>query len=215
MRREGRMTDPQSAALAKYWPEYGLEIRQGAVDFTQLFGRTAQVCLEIGFGMGDALLSMAEANPHKDYLGVEVHRPGIGALFLRMSQTEATNIRVYQEDVVEVLVQCVPEASLSEINIYFPDPWPKRRHHKRRLIQPPFVELLRHKLKLGGRLHLATDWENYAQQMMQVLSGHAGFNNLVGQGNFVENQQVRLLTKFEKRGLRLGHPVWDMIFIKL
>lgn len=215
VKREGRMTESQKEALQRYWPQYGLTTQMGRLDFLQAFGRCSEVVLEIGFGMGDSLLEMAQNHQVVDYIGVEVHRPGVGALLIQMAKTETSNIRIFQEDVNDVLAKSIADASLSGLQIYFPDPWHKKRHHKRRLIQPGFVELLWQKLKFGGQVHLATDWENYAEQMMEVLSNHDGFNNVVGRGNYVQDQQLRPTTKFEKRGQRLGHGVWDLVFVKM
>lgn len=215
VRREGRMTRAQQNAIEQLWPKYGLECKGGMLKLEEVFGRRSEVILEVGFGMGDSLLEMALQHPENDYIGVEVHRPGIGALLIQMQAAQATNIRLFQEDVNEVLTHCIPDEGLAGINIFFPDPWPKKRHHKRRLIQMSFIELLHQKLALGGRLHLATDWENYAEHMMEVLSAHDGFNNLAGHGNFIEQQALRPMTKFEKRGLKLGHGVWDLVFVKM
>lgn len=214
VRRQGRMTPAQKQGLDRYWSRFGLKISEEPIDFNDIFGQKSEVVLEIGFGMGDSLLAMAKANPEKVYIGIEVHSPGVGALLSMMEKEEVSNVRIYQEDAVAVLNQSIKDGSLAEINIFFPDPWPKKRHHKRRLIQPPFVELLNRKLKTGGQLHFATDWEDYAHQMMAVMSAAKGFKNSAGEGEFVKNQNVRLPTKFEKRGERLGHGVWDLIFIK-
>lgn len=216
MRRQGRVSLRQSQGLEKYWPQYGLATHQGMLDYLTLFGRPAETIMEIGFGMGQSLVRCAQENPSVNYIGVEVHRPGIGSLLAQMAEDNVTNIRVFQADVQEVLVQNIPDESLSGIQIFFPDPWPKRRHLKRRLIQTDFVELLWHKLKIGGFVHLATDWEQYARHMMQVFSDHSGFNNMAGHGHYLSSHQhQRPLTKFESRGQKLGHGVWDLMFIKV
>lgn len=215
VRREGRMTLAQRQALERYWPEFGLSLTKGLFNFTEIFGRPSEVILEIGFGMGQSLVAMAMEHPELDYLGVEVHRPGIGALLHQIVENQLTNIRVVQQDVAELLDRHIADESLSGVQIYFPDPWPKSRHHKRRLIQPEFIEKIWRKLKFGGKIHLATDWQNYAEQMMTVMSEAVGFNNMAGHGNFIVNNQLRPLTKFEQRGLRLGHEVWDLLFIKM
>lgn len=216
VRREGRMTLSQKASLEKYWSEYGLETEMGLIDINAVFGRESDVILEIGFGAGASLLEMAAANPQDDYIGIEVHRPGIGGLLSQMVKNDVTNIRLFQQDVMEVLRKSIPDTGLSKIQIFFPDPWHKKRHHKRRLIQPSFVELLRQKLKLGGQVHLATDWQNYAEYMMEVFSNDDNFNNLVGHGHYLkDSSQYRVTTKFERRGQRLGHRIWDMIFVRM
>ncbi len=211
--REGRMTPAQQRALTEHWPRYGLQVTDGLLDPKKVFGRDADLVLEIGFGMGQSLLAMAKQNPGQDFVGVEVHRPGIGALLVGMVEQEVDNIRIYQIDAKEVLSQCIADESLSKILIFFPDPWPKKRHHKRRLIQPEFVDLLIKKLKPGGLLHLATDWENYAEQMMDVLSSLPKLKNMAGDKQFSVSTD-RPETKFERRGRRLGHGVWDLIFSK-
>lgn len=214
VRREGRITERQKSALQNQWPLYGCYVKDGMLDYDKAFNRHADVVLEIGFGMGGSLISMAESHPDINYIGVEVHRPGVGSLLALIEQQQLTNLRVYQEDAKEVLLNCIADASLAGIQIYFPDPWHKKRHNKRRLVQTELIELLRQKLKMGGQVHLATDWQAYAEHMMQVFSEHAGFNNLAGEGNYLSGCRDRPTTKFEKRGQRLGHSVWDMIFFK-
>lgn len=212
VRREGRMTDAQRRALETLWPKYGLEPGESPLDLDALFGRRAPRLLEIGFGMGDALLEMAERHPENDYLGIEVHRPGVGRLLARLEEKGLRNVRVICADAVEVLRKAIPDASLDAVYLFFPDPWPKKRHHKRRIVQPPFVALLGQKLTHGGILHMATDWEDYAQYMLAVLSAAPGFANTAGPGAFTPRQEERPMTKFERRGERLGHPVWDLVF---
>ena len=210
--RAGRMTEAQQRAFDDNWLRWGLDPADGAQDLAAVFGREAPVVLEIGFGMGQSLVEMAAAEPHKDFIGVEVHKPGVGKLFHGMVQSEVDNIRVYCHDAVEVLQHCIAPDSLDEIQIYFPDPWHKKRHHKRRLIQPPFVTLLVSRLKPGGQLHVATDWQNYAEQIMEVLSACDHLRNQVGPGEYAPKPARRPLTKFERRGERLGHGVWDLLF---
>ena len=215
IRRERRLTIDQKKAFDEYWAKVGLTVSDGWLDVEKIFGRVSEVVLEIGFGMGDSLLAMAKAHPEKNFIGVEVHRRGVAALLSLMGQVGISNIRVYQEDAISVLNECIKDDSLSGTNIFFPDPWPKKRHHKRRLIQPAFIALIHQKLKLGGQLHLATDWEDYAIQMMRVLSTTKGFQNVAGEGKFVKNQYLRPVTKFEKRGEQLGHVIWDLVFKRL
>jgi len=212
--RAGRMTEGQQRALDENWPRWGLEYGNGELDFDAAFGRGGPRVLEVGFGMGRSLLEMAEAAPATNFIGVEVHKPGIGRLLHAIEEHGARNIRIYRHDAVEVLRDCIPDASLDAVHIYFPDPWHKKRHYKRRLIQPPFVALVRSKLKPGGVLHLATDWENYAEQMMEVLSAAGGLSNTSGAGQFAPRPAHRPLTKFEQRGERLGHGVWDLVFTR-
>lgn len=209
VRREGRMTDAQRRALVELAPRY-VVASDGPFDFPALFGRIAPVVLEIGFGDGTALLALAAAHPERDFLGIEVHRPGIGALLLRLESLGLTNVRACEGDAVQMLAQAVPDTSLDAVHVFFPDPWPKARHHKRRLVQPAFVELVRCKLKQGGVLHVATDWAPYAQDMLVVLSACHGLRNTAD--GFAPRPAGRPLTKFERRGERLGHSAYDMVF---
>ncbi len=208
------MTAGQQRAYDRYRGQWGLEHAAGPLDIDGAFGRPGERVLEIGFGMGDSLLAMAAAEPARNFIGIEVHRPGVGRLFHNMARDGVDNIRVYCHDAVEVLRDCIPDASLDIVQVYFPDPWHKKRHHKRRLIQPVFVALLASKLRAGGLLHLATDWENYALQMMEVLGASAEFENMHGAQNFAERPGRRPRTKFERRGERLGHGVWDLEFVR-
>ena len=210
--RTGRMTSGQSRALTELWPRYGVDYSPAPLSLDALFGRQAPRTLEIGFGNGEHLASLAAAHPERDYLGIEVHRPGVGHLLMLAGDAGVSNLRVSDHDAVEVLRDQIPPASLAEVLVLFPDPWHKKRHHKRRLIQPPFVELLASRLQAGGVLRLATDWENYAQQMLDVLRGAAYFENLSPTGNWVSRPEERAPTRFEKRGARLGHGVWDLAF---
>ena len=212
VRREGRITTAQQKALDTLWPYYGVADEGALPDLNTLFGRTAPRVLEIGFGNGESLAATAAAYPETDYLGIEVHRPGVGHLLKLLGEQELTNVRIICADACAVLASRLPDASLDRIQIFFPDPWPKKRHHKRRLIQPPFVALLADKLKPGGILHLATDWENYAEHMLSVLQGEARLVNTQASGSFAARPADRPPTKFERRGQRLGHRVYDLIY---
>lgn len=209
VRREGRMTGAQKRALETLWPRYGVD---GPFDPRRAFGRDAPMVLEIGFGNGDHLLARAQAQPEKNFLGVEVHRPGVGRLLLRAEALGLTNLRVACDDAVEVLRDWLPEASLDEVMIYFPDPWPKKRHHKRRLIQPELAHRVASRLKPGGILRLATDWADYATHMLAVLNAETLLRNESPAGGFIPRPPDRPATKFEQRGERLGHPVRDLAF---
>ena len=210
--RQGRMTDGQKKAYERLWPTYGLTREQGVIDPRIVFGREAWLNLEIGFGMGRSLVEMAEAAPEQDFIGVEVHLPGVGALLKEVDERGLENVRVYSIDANDVIDLCLPDASLDRVMVFFPDPWPKKKHHKRRLIQHEFVQRLRHKLRVGGILHLATDWENYAEHMLEVMDGSEGFVNSQEQGGYAPRPEHRPVTKFEKRGENLGHGVWDMLY---
>jgi tRNA (guanine-N7-)-methyltransferase len=215
VRREGRITEAQRRALNELLPRYGVPEDNVLLDFVTLFGRDTPVHLEIGFGNGEALAAMAAAHPQNNYLGIEVHRPGVGVLLRRLSADSIANVRVISADAKDVLEQRIPDGALDAVSIFFPDPWPKNRHHKRRLVQPVFIELLRRKLKIGGQISLATDWEDYAQHMLAVLSVAVGFENSAGANRFALRPVARPLTKFERRGQRLGHSVWDLMFRRL
>lgn len=210
--RAGRMTEGQQRALTDNWPTYGLEMKNGPIDPATLFGDSRPVTLEIGFGMGDSLLEMAKRNPEKGFIGIEVHPPGVGRLLGRAAEEGVTNLRVYCEDAVEVLAQCIPDGSLAGLQLFFPDPWPKKRHHKRRIVQPAFAEAVRQKLSIGGTFHMATDWQPYAEHMMEVMSAAPGYRNQAGEGEYSPQPEWRPVTKFQRRGEKLGHGVWDLIF---
>lgn len=214
VRRQGRMTARQEWALRELWPQYGLEPGTEVLDLDAVFGRSAPKILEIGFGMGDALAEMALNHPEQDYLGIEVHRPGVGRLLDKLAAQGSSNVRVFCHDAVEVLQQQIPGNSLDKVLLFFPDPWHKKRHHKRRIVRPAYVELIRTKLKPSGVFHMATDWQEYAEWMMTVMSAAAGFGNLAGAGTYSEKPDYRPETKFERRGQRLGHGVWDLLFKK-
>jgi tRNA (guanine-N7-)-methyltransferase len=209
--RAGRMTVGQSRALEEHWSRAGVEFDARPLDLDVVFGRRAPRTLEIGFGNGEHLAALAAAHPERDYFGIEVHRPGVGHLL--MLTAALSNLRVSQHDAVEVLREQIPPAALDEVLVLFPDPWHKKRHHKRRLIQPPFVELLASRLAPGGVLRLATDWEEYALQMLEVLRGaEALFSNESPTGDWMPRPDERAPTRFERRGARLGHGVWDLTF---
>ena len=212
VRRESRMTASQKCALKELWPRYGVGTGAEPLDFDAVFGRQAPVILEIGFGNGDALRASAMANPQNNYLGIEVHRPGIGTLLRNLEASGIENVRVMHADAMEVLKTTIPDDSLAAVRLFFPDPWPKKRHHKRRLVQTEFVELVRRKLKPGGYLHLATDWEEYAGHMWAVLSGTAGLSAVTDPERQAAMTGARPLTKFEQRGRRLGHKVGELVY---
>ena len=202
----------QARALQELGPRFVVPYSAQTLNFTEVFGRQAPVVLEIGFGMGDATAAIAQRLPGLDFLGVEVHTPGVGALLRQIGEQSLNNIRIVQHDAVEVLSAMVPKASLAGVHLFFPDPWHKKRHHKRRLLQAPFVAQLAGHIERGGYLHCATDWEPYAQQMLQVLTAEPLFENTAF--GYVSKPDYRPLTKFEARGLRLGHRVWDLIFVR-
>lgn len=210
VQRGGRITPAQERALHEHWPVYGSDHLAAPVDLAALFGRAAPRVLEIGFGDGEVLVALARAHPERDYLGVEVHAPGVGHCLLAAAAASVRNLRVIRHDAVEVLNESIAPAALDEILIYFADPWPKKRHHKRRLIQPEFVALLASRLRNGGRLRLATDWQPYADWMLEVLATSPEFVNRGGADGFVPRPAERPHTKFERRGERLGHAVRDL-----
>jgi tRNA (guanine-N7-)-methyltransferase len=214
--RAGRMTVGQTRALEELWPRYGMEFTPQALSLDAVFGRAAPRTLEIGFGNGEHLAALAAAHPERDYFGIEVHRPGVGHLLMLAAAGNLTNVRVSTHDAVEVLSEQIAPGSLDEVLVLFPDPWHKKRHHKRRLIQAPFVELVASRLRPEGVLRLATDWEEYAQQMLEVLSAaSASFVNQSPTGDWMPRPEERAPTRFEKRGARLGHGVWDLAFRRL
>lgn len=213
--RAGRMTQGQQRGLDDGWPKFGRELADGPVDAEALFGRRAPLTFEIGFGMGQSLLAMAKAAPEQDFIGVEVHSPGVGALLHGLLTEGLDNVRVYSCDALDVLKHCIAENSLDRVLLYFPDPWHKSRHHKRRIVRPEFAELVRTRLKPGGVLHMATDWEPYTEHMLEVMNVAPGYHNLSPNQTWVERPADRPITKFEQRGERLGHGVWDLMFRKL
>ena len=214
MLRQGRVSDAQRRAIDTLLPRFGIAFAPQPLDLDNVFGRqpgkAAPRILEIGFGMGETTAAIAAANPDKDYLGIEVHTPGVGALLKMIDAEGIANIRIIQHDAVEVLQYMIPEQSLDGIHLFFPDPWPKKRHHKRRLVQAPLVSLLASRLKPGGYLHTATDWEEYAMQILEVFSAEPLLQNTAT--GFAPRPESRPLTKFENRGLKLGHKVWDVLF---
>jgi tRNA (guanine-N7-)-methyltransferase len=213
--RPGRMTTGQQHALERCWSDQGLSLADGELDQARVFAREAPTLLEIGFGMGASLVEMAASRPNVNFIGIEVHPPGVGSLLLACAERGVENIRVYREDAIEVLKQCIPDASLKRVQLYFPDPWPKNKHHKRRIVQPDFVSLVAQKLTIGGCFHMATDWQNYAEYMIRVMAGQPQFRNLAGVDGVSQRPEWRPKTKFELRGERLGHGIWDLIFEKV
>lgn len=212
VRREGRLTPGQQRAMDVLFPQFGITAGEGQLDLDASFGRHAPRILEIGFGNGESLAEIAKNHPENDYLGIEVHRPGVGHLLMQIEELGLSNLRVMSEDAVEILEQQIPDGSLDALYLFFPDPWHKKKHHKRRQVQAAWAQLVRRKLKVGGRLHMATDWQNYAEQMLEVLSNAEGFRNTSASGDYVPKPDYRPETKFERRGLRLGHGVWDLVF---
>jgi tRNA (guanine-N7-)-methyltransferase len=213
--RAGRITPAQERALEELWPKYGVDLGAAPLELDAVFGRRARRVAEIGFGNGENLLALAAARPQEDFLGIEVHRPGVGRLLLQLEERGLGNVRVVCHDAVEVLERYLGPGSLDEILILFPDPWPKKRHHKRRLIQPPFGALLAQRLCLGGVLRLATDWQPYAAHMLATLAAEPRLRNVAGASGFVPRPAARSPTRFERRGERLGHKVWDLELLRV
>ncbi len=216
VQRIGRMTDAQRFALDNFWDKYCLDHNK-CCDFATIFGRQAPVIVEIGFGNGESLAQTAIDNPDKDYIGIEVHKPGIGNLLAQLERQNISNVRVFYHDAIEVLETCIPEQSLAGIHLFFPDPWHKRKHHKRRIVRPSFIKLIAQKLPSGAYFHAATDWQHYAVHMLKILTAAESFRNQStdAQGGYCPRPDYRPLTKFEQRGLRLGHGVWDLIFTRV
>jgi tRNA (guanine-N7-)-methyltransferase len=218
--RQGRQTDAQKRAFTEHWPRYGLApavaTATGAPaaprDFDAVFGRNADKVVEIGFGNGEQLLFACQNEPDRDFIGIEVHGPGVGRLLNAAAEADLANLRLYQHDAVEVLTHELAPGALAEVRIYFPDPWHKKKHNKRRIVQPAFVAMLCERLRPGGRLHLATDWENYAEHMWDVLDAEPRLRNLAGPRGAVPRPQWRRQTHFETRGQKLGHGVWDLVY---
>ncbi|MDA8562025.1 tRNA (guanosine(46)-N7)-methyltransferase TrmB [Gammaproteobacteria bacterium] len=215
VRRNSRVTNGQSTAFETSWPKFGLSLENKAIDFEKTFKRKAKNTLEIGFGSGYSLIEMAKLKPEENFIGIETYKPGIGVLFQSIEKEKLTNIRVYYADAIDIIKACIPDNSLDAIQIFFPDPWRKRRHHKRRLIQVDFINLITNKLINGGELHLATDWEDYALHMMSVLSSINNLKNLSGDKNYSERSSKRpVVTKFEQRGYKSGHKIRELLFCK-
>ena len=212
--RQGRFTPAQQRAFDELWPRFGLDYSGESRDYDTVFGRQALRVMEIGFGNGDALRFAARQDPTRDHIGLEVHAPGVGRLLNALAEDGSDHVRLYHHDAVEVLRHEVAEGSLDEVRIYFPDPWHKKRHNKRRLIQPAFAELLVSRLRVGGRLHAATDWQDYAEQMWDVLDATPGLVNRAGPRGHVPRPDWRPQTHFETRGQKLGHGVWDLVYDK-
>ncbi len=212
VRREGRFTPSQRLAFESLWPVYGIDKPSGKWDFEAVFGRRSDVFLELGFGDGRVLKTLAARYPENDYLGIEVHRPGVGRVMRELNDAGLMNVKVSADDGMELLQHNIKEESLAGLLIFFPDPWHKRKHNKRRLIQPEFVNMAAARIKPGGIMHLATDWEDYALRMMEVLSAESLLENCSKKNDFIDRPESRPLTKYEQRGLRLGHGVWDMVF---
>jgi tRNA (guanine-N7-)-methyltransferase len=212
--RAGRITVGQKNAFDTWWPVFGLSLFKGMIDPEHVFGRTAPLVLEIGFGMGDSLLEMARNEPDKNFIGIEVHPPGVGRLINVAGQENLANLRVYMADAMDVLEDCIPDGCIDRLQLYFPDPWHKKKHHKRRILQSAFVQKLRPKIAPGGIFHMATDWQAYAEQMLEVMNAAPGFATEFGETGYAPRPDYRPITKFEKRGERLGHGVWDLLFKK-
>ncbi|GEA52445.1 tRNA (guanine-N(7)-)-methyltransferase [Vibrio inusitatus NBRC 102082] len=211
VRREGRLTKGQETALNDCWPTLGIDYQNELLDWAEVFGNTNPVVLEIGFGMGASLVEMAKAAPEKNFIGIEVHRPGVGACLSLARDEGITNLRVMCHDAVEVFENMIADGSLQTVQLFFPDPWHKKRHHKRRIVQVEFAEMLRSKLQMEtGIFHMATDWENYAEHMIEIMNQAPGFANIATDGDYIPRPEERPLTKFEARGHRLGHGVWDI-----
>ena len=211
--RQGRISNAQRRAHAEFLPVYGVPFSSAVADLDRLFGRTAPKVLEIGFGMGETTAAIAQQHPENDYLGVDVHTPGVGSLLKRIADLHLKNVRLIQHDAVEVLRHMIAPDTLAGVHVFFPDPWPKKRHHKRRLLQPPFVALLASRMKPGAYFHACTDWEEYARQILEVLSAEPTLANAAS--GYAERPATRPETKFERRGLELGHRVWDLVFRKI
>lgn len=212
VKREGRLTKGQARALEDFWPTMGIDYQDSPISLSETYNREAPTVVEIGFGMGKSLVTMASEAPELNFLGIEVHRPGVGACLGDAGELALANLRVMEHDAVEVLKNMIPDDSLHRLQLFFPDPWHKKRHHKRRIVQTEFVELVRQKLAIGGKFHMATDWEQYAEFMAEVMNGAPGYTNTATDGDYVARPDYRPITKFETRGQKLGHGVWDLIF---
>lgn len=212
--RAGRISPAHRELYQSQFEQNGLTTDMGMLDYQAIFGNDNPVVLEIGFGMGKSLLEMCQANPDLNYIGVEVHTPGVARILREGAEAGVTNLRVFEHDAIEVLADCIPDGSLQTAQLYFPDPWHKKRHHKRRILQAGFAQNIRKKLKIGGTFHMATDWENYAEHMLEVMDEQPGYENIAGKGHYHPRPDFRPLTKFEVRGENLGHGVWDLIYAR-
>lgn len=213
--RAGRMTDGQRNAFTQAWPTYGLSLFSGVQQWPDEFNRPAPLVVEVGFGMGDSLLAMCQQEVDKNFIGIEVHPPGVGRLINNAAGANVSNLRVYMADANDVLNDCFVDGSIRRFQLYFPDPWHKKKHNKRRIVQPEFLRLITAKLEVGGVCHFATDWQPYAEQMLELLCAEPGLQNTAPGGGYHERPSYRPKTKFERRGENLGHGVWDLVFTKL
>lgn len=212
--RAGRMTDGQRKAFDLAWKEFGMSLFDGEINPEQVFGRQAPLVVEVGFGMGDSLLEMCKNEPEKNFIGIEVHPPGVGRLINNAYKEKITNLKVYMADANDVLTECIPNLSVDRLQVFFPDPWHKKKHNKRRIIQPTFITTTLTKIKSNGCYHFATDWQEYAEHMIEVLNQEPKIVNTASDGDYCPRPDHRPITKFERRGERLGHGVWDIIFRK-
>lgn len=215
VKREGRLTKGQARALDTLWDTMGLNHEDGQLNLATLFGNPNPITLEIGFGMGKSLVEMAKNDPNRNFIGIEVHRPGVGACLALAEAEGVNNLKVYEHDAIEILADCIPANSIDTVQLFFPDPWHKAKHHKRRIVKPEFIESIRGVLAIKGVFHMATDWENYAECMLEDMQGAPGFSNVSSNNDYVPRPDSRPLTKFENRGQKLGHGVWDLQFAKI
>jgi len=215
VRRTGRLTAGQQLGYDRQWDKLGFALADGEFDIPKAFGREAYTVLEIGFGMGQSFIEMAKTDPEKNYIGIEVHTPGVGSALRMADEESVTNVRISEDDAIEVLKHQIADESFDCLQLFFPDPWHKKRHNKRRIVNEEFIQKIRSKMKPGGIIHMATDWEPYAVHMMEVLSAAEGYKNQAGEGQYTARPDHRPLTKFEKRGEKLGHGVWDLFFEKV
>lgn len=213
--RAGRISPAQRELYGQHFSEKGLTLEDGMLDYSKVFGNDNPVVLEVGFGMGKSLVEMCQANPDLNYIGIEVHTPGVAKLLRDAADFGVDNLRVYEFDAIEILAHCIPDNSLHTMQLFFPDPWHKARHNKRRILTSQFAETIRKKLNIGGTFHMATDWEHYAEQMLEVMEAAPGYENISGKGEYHPRPDFRPLTKFEHRGEKLGHGVWDLIYKKI
>ena len=213
MIRSGRLTDSQRKAIDQHWRSYVVEYRPGLLPLNSLFAAEKPLIVEIGFGMGDSLLELAQQNPDSNFIGIDVHRPGVGKLLNGIAEHKLSNLKIICHDAKEVLEHCFETDSIDRLLVFFPDPWPKKRHRKRRLIQPDFIDCVSRRLKAGGEIHLATDWQDYLEQMVEVLESNEALSNAFGNNSYWTDSD-RPVTKFERRGKQLGHDVWDLLYRK-